>query len=163
MNVIPIAAAALLMFQGATAQKPAPKATAPAAKATAAAKTAAPKTAATDVGVTVAYKGKGTVDAGHKIIVFALTDSNVTSNSRPIGTQFASKNGETVTFKNVTAPIYVFAVYDEKGTYDGVSGPPPAGIPASLYRKAPKGAPTVVAPGSPVVKFTFDDSERWNK
>jgi hypothetical protein len=48
MNVISIAVATLLMFQGATAQKP-----------------AAAKTAATDVGVTVAYKGKGVVDAGH--------------------------------------------------------------------------------------------------
>ena len=163
MNVIPIAAAVLLMFQGAAASKPAPKAPAP-AKATAAATTAAPKTAATDVGVTVAYKGKGVVDAGHKIIVFAFADANVTSNSRPVGAaQFATKNGETVTFKNVPSPIYVFAVYDEKGTYDGVSGPPPAGTPSTLYRKTPKGPATAVAPGSPAVKFTFDDSERWSK
>jgi hypothetical protein len=151
MNVIPIAAAVLLMFQGATAQKPA------------ATKTAEPRTAATDVGVTVAYKGKGVVDAGHKIIVFAFTDANVTSNSRPVGTQFATKNGETVTFKNMASPIYVFAAYDEKGTYDGVSGPPPAGTPSTLYRKAAKGPPTAIAPGSPAAKFTFDDSERWSK
>ena len=140
MNVIPIAAAVLLMFQGAAAPKApaakAPKATTPATKAAAAA-----KTAATDVAVTVAYKGKGAVDAGHKIIVFALTDSNVTSNSRPIGTEFASKNGETVTFKNVASPIYVFAVYDEKGTYDGVSGPPPPAFPrrsTARRRKDPR-------------------------
>ena len=145
MNVIPIAAAVLLMFQGAKAP-------------------AAPKIGATDVAVTVAYKGKGVVDAGHKIIVFAFTDANVTSNSRPAGAaQFATKNGETVTFTNVSSPIYVFAVYDEKGTYDGVSGPPPAGIPATIYRKAPKGPATAVAPGSAAVKFTFDDSERWSK
>jgi hypothetical protein len=157
MNAIPIAAATLLMFQASTAQKPAaPKA--------AASKAAAPAPAATDVAVTVTYKGKGPVDAGHRIILFAFADSNVTSASRPIGAaQFASKNGETLTFKNVTSPIYVFAVYDEKGTYDGVSGPPPAGVPATIYRKAPKAAPTAVAPGSPAVKFTFDDTERWNK
>jgi hypothetical protein len=160
MNVIPMAAAVLLMFQGATAPKQAaPKATTAPAKAA-----AAPKTAATDVAVTVAYKGKGVVDAGHKIIVFAFADSNITSNSRPVGAaQFAAKNGDTVTFTNVPSPIYVFAVYDEKGSYDGVSGPPPAGIPATIYRKTPKGPATTVAPGSPAVKFTFDDSERWSK
>ena len=162
MNVIPIAAAMLLMFQGAAAPKP------PAAKATKAAsapaKAAAAKPAATDVGVTVAYKGKGVVDAGHKIIVFAMTDSNVTSNSRPIGTQFATKNGETVTFKNVASPIYVFAVYDEKGTYDGVSGPPPRrhSRRRSIAR-SPKGPATAVAPGSPAVKFTFDGSDRRSR
>ena len=160
MIAMPIAAA-FLMLQTAAAPKAAtPKAATPKA-ATKAAATAA--VAPTDVAVTVAYKGKGAVDAGHKIIVFAFTDANVTSNSRPVGTQFASKSGETVTFKNVSAPLYLFAVYDDKGTYDGVSGPPPAGVPSTLYRKTPKGAPTAVAPGSPAVKFTFDDSERWSK
>ena len=95
--------------------------------------------------------------------VFAFTDPNITSGSRPVDTQFASRNGETVTFKNVTTPIYVFAVYDEKGTYDGVSGPPPSGIPSATYRKTPKGAPTAVAPAAPAIKFAFDDSERWSK
>jgi hypothetical protein len=157
MNVIPMAVVALLMFQAATAPKQAaPKATAPKPAA------AAPK--ATDVAVTVTYKGKGTVDAGHKIIVFAFADSNITSGSRPAGpAQFATKNGETVTFTNVSAPIYLFAVYDEKGAYDGVSGPPPAGIPSGTYAKVPKGAPAAVAPGSPAVRFTFDDTARWNK
>lgn len=151
MTIVQIAAASLLLFQTA----------APAAKKPAA---TPPKPAATDVAVTVTYKGKGVVDAGHKIILFAFADSNITSASRPIGpAQFATTNGETLTFKNVASPIYVFAVYDEKGTYDGVSGPPPAGIPSTTYRKAPKGAPTAVAPGSPMVKFTFDDSERWSK
>ena len=148
MKLIPIAAAALLLFQAA----PAPK--------------------TKDVAVSVTYKGKGVVDAGHKIIVYAFADPDITSASRPIDTQFSSKNGETVTFKSPSAPVYIFAVYDEKGTYDGVSGPPPAGTPSATYRKAPtapkapkapKAAPVAVAPGSPAVKFTFDDSERWSK
>ncbi len=154
MTVFPLAAAALLLFQTA----PAPKKPAPAAPKAA---TAAPQKS-TDVAVTVTYKGKGVVDAGHKIIVFAFSDGNVTSGSRPSGTEFAGKNGETVTFKGVTAPIYVFVAYDEKGNYDGLSGPPPAGIPVATYSKTPKGPPTAVAPGTPV-KFTFDDSQRWNK
>jgi hypothetical protein len=154
MIAMPIAAAVLMLQTAAAPRAATPKAATPKAAATA---TVAP----TDVAVTVAYQGKGAVDASHKIIVFAFTDANVTSNSRPVGTEFASKSGETVTFKNVSAPLYLFAVYDDKGTYDGVSGPPPAGIPSTLYRKAPKGAPTAVAPGSPAVKFTFDDAERW--
>ena len=163
MHVIPIAAAILLTFQGAAAPKQ-PAAKAPKAVTAPAKSAAAPAVAATDVGVTVAYKGKGVVDTAHRILVFAFTDANVTSNSRPVGTaQFAAKNGETVTFKNLTGPVYLFAVYDEKGTYDGVSGPPPAGIPATIYRKGAKGPATAVAPGSPAVKFTFDDSERWSK
>jgi len=156
MIVIPVTAAALLMFQaaGGAPNKPV---------------TATPKAAAvapqkfTDVRAAVTYKGKGVVDAGHKIIVFAFSDPNITSDSRPVGTQFATKNGETVAFKNVASPIYLFAVYDEKGTYDGVSGPPPAGIPVATYSKAPKGAATAVAPGSPAVTFSFDGSERWSK
>jgi hypothetical protein len=155
MNVIHIAAAALLMFQAAApAQKPAAK---PAQKPSIATQKS------TDVGVTVTYKGKGAVDPAHKVIVFAFPDSNITSSSRPVDTQFASRNGETVTFRNMASPVYVFAVYDEKGTYDGVSGPPPAGIPSATYRKTPKGAPTAVAPGAPAIKFGFDDSERWSK
>ena len=158
MNVMPMAAAALLMFQaaGTAPKQAAPKAAAP-KPAAAAAKT-------TDVSATVSYTGKGAVDAAHRIIVFAFAESNITSGSRPIGpAEFVTKNGETVTFKNVTSPVYVFAVYDEKGNYDGVSGPPPAGVPVATYRKTPKGAPTAVAPGSPAVKFMFTDAERWNK
>lgn len=164
MTVVQIAAASLLLFQSAAPAAKSPAAQQPAAPKAAAGKAATAAPAATDVGVTVTYKGKGPVDATHKIILFAFADPNITSGSRPVGApQFASKNGETLTFKNVTSPIYVFAVYDEKGTYDGVSGPPPAGVPSTTYRKTPKGAPTAVAPGTAVVKFTFDDSERWSK
>jgi hypothetical protein len=154
MNVIPIAAAVLLTFQAAAPKQKAP--------ATPKAATAAPQKS-TDVAVTITYKGKGEVDGAHKVIVFAFADANITSASRPAGMQFASKSGETVTFKDLASPIYLFAVYDEKGTYDGMSGPPPAGIPSKLYSKTPKGPGTAVAPGSPAVRFTFDDTERWSK
>lgn len=154
MTIVQIAAASLLLFQAAPA--PQTGAAAPQKPAAAAAKSA-------DVPVTVTYKGRGIVDATHKIIVWVFTDPNVTSASRPVAHQIVTKNNETVTFKDLGAsPAYLFAVYDETGKYDGVSGPPPAGIPSSLYRKTPKGAPTAVAPGA-AVKFTFDDSERWNK
>lgn len=125
-------------------------------------KKAAPAPAPGDLPVTVTYKGKGTIDQTHKVIVWAFADSNITSASRPLDHLYVTKNGETVTFKGLSAPVYLFAVYDEKGGYDGVDAPPPAGIPAATYRQTPKGPPTAVKPGTPVT-FTFDDSERWNK
>lgn len=162
MNAITIAAASLLLLQSTAPQKPA----APPAKPTAAPQKAAgpaPKIGATDLPVTVSYKGKGAVDATHKIVVWLFSDPNITSNSRPITHQIVSKNNEMITFKDVTtSPVYLFAVYDEKGNYDGVSGPPPAGIPSSPYRKVAKGPAAPVKPGAPI-RFVFDDSERWNK
>ena len=150
MMMIEIAATALLLLQPA-AQK------APPAPVTA-------KPAATDLAVTVTYKGKGTVDAGHKVIVWLFSEADLTSASRPLATQFITKNGETVVFKNAPAtPVYVFALYDDKGGYDGISGPPPHGLPASLYRKGPKTPPVAVKAGGPAIRLTFDDSERWNK
>ena len=138
------AALALLIVQ------PAPKKAAPAP--------AAPG----DLPVTVTYKGKGTIDQTHKVIVWAFADSNITSASRPLDHAYVTKNGDTVTFKGLSAPVYLFAVYDQTGAYDGVSGPPPAGLPSATYRQTPKGPPTAVKAGTPV-KFTFDDSEHWNK
>ena len=151
MNAMTIAAAALLMLQPAAAQ-PASQKPKPAA--------AAAKTAPTDLPVTISYKGKGAVDASHKLIVWLFADPNITSASRPITHQIATKNNETLVFKDVAAPVYVFAVYDETGSYDGVSGPPPPGIPAAPYRTAAKGPATPVKGGTPI-KFTLTDAERW--
>lgn len=152
MNAIAIAAAALLMLPPAAGQPAAQKAQP---------KPAAAKTAATDLPVTVSYKGKGTVDAKNKVIVWLFASPDITSASRPITHQIATKNNQTVVFKDVTtSPVYLFAVYDETGAYDGVSGPPPPGVPAAPYRKAAKGAAVPVKAGAPVT-FTFDDSERW--
>jgi hypothetical protein len=154
MTMLHVAAAALLLLQpAATAKKPAT----PAPKAPAAA-----KPAPTDLAVVVTYKGKGTVDDNHKLIAWLFTDPNITSDSRPIATLSTSKNGETLTFRDVPAtPVYIFTAYDSKGGYDGVGGPPPAGIPTSLYRKVAKGPAEAVKAGGPPVKITFDDSQPW--
>jgi len=157
MNVLSITAAALLVLQPTAAKSGAQKPPAPKPAATAA------KPSPTDLPVTITYKGKGAVDEAHKIIAWAFADPDITSGSRPIGTEFASKNGGTVTFKNLSSPVYVFVVYDEKGGYDGVSGPPPHGLPCATYRKTPGTPPVALKPGAASVKFTFDDSERWSK
>lgn len=156
MTLLCLAATALMLLQPA-ATKPAPAKPVPAKPATA-------KVAATDLAVTPSYKGKGTVDANHLLIVWLFTDANITSNSRPIATLSTAKNGDTLVFKDVPpTPVYVFAAFDSKGGYDGRSSAPPAGIPTALYSKGPKGPPTAVKAGGPAVKVTFDDSQPWNK
>jgi hypothetical protein len=155
MTIIHLCVAGILLLQSATATKP------PAQKPAAAARAAA---ASGDLRVTLTYRGKGVVDEKHKLIAWMFTDPNVTSASRPIGTETATKNGAALTFKNAPAtPVYVFAVYDQTGSYDGVSGPPPAGLPYALYKKTAKGAPTAVSAGGAPIAFTFTDAERWNK
>jgi len=124
---------------------------------------AAAAVAATDVAVAISYTGKGTVDANHKVLTWLFADPNVTANSRPVGAaQSLDKKTGTITFKNApSTPVYVFTCYDEKGGYDGVSGPPPPGIPCTIYKKTAAGAATPVKAGGPVVKFAFGDSDRW--
>jgi hypothetical protein len=138
-----------------------------AASSDAQARQAAPAVAATnDVAVTVSYTGKGPVDSGHSILLFLFTDPNIGPQSEPIGApQIAVKNGATVRFKNVTAKaVYVVAIYNEKGTYDGASGPPPPGTPIGIYAKDAKSPPLAVTPGArTAIKMTFNDAKRWGQ
>ena len=159
MTLIPLVAAAALLLSPAAAQKPGAPKTPPATKPAAAA-----KPAAGTLPVTLTYKGKGVVDEKHKLIAWIFSEPNITSGSRPVGTQITTRNGGTVMFTNApSTPVYVIAVYDETGNYDGVSGPPPAGLPYALYKKTPKGPPTPVTAGTDTVKLTVTDAERWNK
>lgn len=119
----------------------------------------APAAGATDRSITVTYKGKGAVDATHDIIVFAFDHADVTANSRPLAHQYVQKNGGTATFSGLSDPVYLFVVYDEKGNYDGQSGPPPAGTPVAVYAGA-KGEALQVKPGAKA-KMTFTDAVRW--
>lgn len=122
--------------------------------------------AAKNVTVTVTYTGKGAVDAKHNVLVFLFDNPNIGPDSRPLGgPQVMQKNGSTVTFKDVSvAPVYVVAVYDELGGYDGVSGPPPAGTPIGMYSSDPKSPGAPVTPGpKAVVKMSFSDAKRFGK
>src|SRR5262245_59445432 len=70
-----------------------------------------------NVSVTVTYTGKGTVDAGHGILVFLFDNPNIGGGSQPLGNPLTiEKNGGTVTFKDVSAsPVYISLVYNEAG------------------------------------------------
>ncbi len=153
MTMLHVAAAALLLLQAAPAKAPAASAQKPAAVA---------KPAATELTVTLTYKGKGAVDDNHKLLAWLFTDATVTNDSRPVATMTSAKNGATVTFKGVPAtPVYVFAAYDLKGGYDGLSGPPPPGTPTAMYRAKADTAATPVKAGAPPIAITFDDSHLW--
>jgi hypothetical protein len=114
-----------------------------------------------EVTVSATYKGKGTVDATHEILVFLFDHPNPTAESMPMAVQSITKNGGTATFKGLgPTPVYIVMVYDEKANYDGQSGPPPAETPWGTYAHA--GKPVAVTPGANVkVAATFDDSQRW--
>jgi hypothetical protein len=116
--------------------------------------------AAGDVAVTVTYKGKGTVDETHEIWVFLFPSAEI-AGARPLATEVVKKNGGTATFANVTqSPVYIRTVYDEKGDYDGFSGPPPPGTPIGQFSKDAKTiAPVTPGPGAKV-KVTFTDAVR---
>jgi hypothetical protein len=122
-----------------------------------------PLVRAGDVSVTASYKGKGPVDEAHEILVFLFDHPTPTASSQPLGVQVLTKNGGTVTFKDVSAdPVYVTLVYDEASNYDGKSGPPPAGAPIGSYAKAGKPVPVKPGPGAKV-SVAFDGSTRWGK
>jgi hypothetical protein len=120
-----------------------------------------PQAKPADVSVTVAYTGKGGVDEAHPIWVFLFDSPEIGSGSVvPIMAMSVKKSGAAAVFKGVTAdPVYIAVAYDEKGGYDGNSGPPPSGVPVSIYSTDGKGTPAAVKPAAKV-KLSFDDSRR---
>ncbi|HEX5215345.1 MAG TPA: hypothetical protein VFV98_07750 [Vicinamibacterales bacterium] len=151
----------LLAQTGSAGRSAAPQTTKPAAPAPATAAAAAQKS----VNVTVKYTGKGVVDATHDIVVVLLPGPTVGPDSKPLQMQSVSKNGGVATFQNVgAATVYVLAVYDDKGTWDQQSGPPPAGTPMGWYLAAKATAPTAVTPGPKgVAALTFDGSKKFGQ
>ena len=120
--------------------------------------------ATNDVAVTISYTGKGPVDPTHTIILCLFTEPDPGAGSQPVAApQIATKNGATVVFKNVSAKeVYIAAVYNEKGNYDGTTGPPPPGTPVAMYQKDAKSPPIAVTPGPrTAIKMSFDDARRF--
>jgi hypothetical protein len=115
----------------------------------------------TGVSVTVKYGGKGTVDADHRIWVWLFDTPDIGPGAIPIAEESMAKNGGTVSFPSVTAPVYIAVAFDEKGGFIG-QAPPPPGSPIALYGvKGPDEKPMAVTPGADgAVKLAFDDSQR---
>ena len=110
--------------------------------------------------VTVSYKGAGTVDASHEIYLWVFDNPNIGTDSIPVATEVITANGATASFTGLPKEVYLAAALDEKGDYDGTSGPPPPGTPITIYGEmgAAKGVATGGADAA--VTVTFDDTMR---
>ena len=115
--------------------------------------------AAGTVKVTVNYKGKGTVDAKHRVWVWLFASPDIGPGSMPIAELSIEANGTLATFDGIDAErVWIAAAYDESGSMSG-NAPPPSGSPVGVFAST-EGAPKSVAPGEPAVVLTFDDSFR---
>ena len=123
---------------------------------------AAAQAATGNVAVAVTYTGKGVVDATHQILVLLFSTPQVGPTSKPLmPPQFIQKNGGTATFTGVTvSPVYVAAVFNEKGDYHGQGGPPPSGSPYTLHADAKGAMLPVKANAGASVMLLFDGSKR---
>jgi hypothetical protein len=111
------------------------------------------------VQVKIDYKGKGTVDASHRVWVFVFDTPSIGSGSMPIAMDSVEKNGAVATFDVAGDKVWIAVAYDESGTMTG-DGPPPPGSPIAIYGGNPA-APEAVATGAKApVTITFDDSQR---
>ena len=110
--------------------------------------------------VTVTYNGKGQVSTKNEISIFLFTDPNITEASEPVAVGVVESNGGHFLFKGLPPLVYIAVVYDELGTYERDSAPPP-GTPVMIYGMATGGAAEGVKPGKDAkVSVTFDDSNR---
>lgn len=115
--------------------------------------------AAGAVNVTVNYKGKGTVDASHRVWVYLFDTPNIGPGAMPIAIDSVQKNGAVATFDVAGERVWIAVAYDESGTMTS-EAPPASGSPIAIYGSTPT-APEPVAPGAKAsVTITFDDSQR---
>jgi hypothetical protein len=113
--------------------------------------------------VQVEYKGKGTVDATHQVWIWLFDTPDITAQSNPIATGVLKENKTNYKFEGLPKDVYIAVAYDEKGGYDGMSGPPPQGTPVLVRGGSGPGSPaTSVATGDDdaKVEITFDDTIR---
>jgi hypothetical protein len=110
------------------------------------------------VKVTVNYKGKGTVDAAHKVWVYVFDSPDIGAGSVPIDMTTLDKNGTVASFEVGSNQVWIAVAFDEKGIMNG-DGPPPTGSPIGILML--DGKPQPVTPGEKgTVTLTFDDTLR---
>src|SRR5688500_15927904 len=110
------------------------------------------------VKVTVNYKGKGTVDASHKLWVYVFDTPNIGPGAMPIDQIALDKNGADAVFENVAGDkVYIAVAFDESGAMMG-DGPPPSGSPIGILMGS-DGTPSAVTPGAKTgAVLIFDDT-----
>ncbi len=113
--------------------------------------------------VTVNYTGSGDVSADNAIYVSVWDTPNLQGGAFPIAQQTVVKNGDSVSFENLTAStVYLAALYDTTGGWDAMSVPP-SGTVASVYDADAVGSPGAIEVGdgqAVELDFTFDDAFR---
>ena len=116
--------------------------------------------AAGTVKVTVHYKGKGKVDASHKLWVWVFDTPNIGAGSMPLDQVALDKNDVEAVFDGVAADkVWIAVAYDESGAMMG-DAPPPPGTPIGILA-GDDGAPMAVMSGAKgSIVLTFDDSQR---
>ncbi len=109
------------------------------------------------------YTGTGTVDEKHKILVFVFDSPDfMQGNAMPVGTEATGSKTGTVTFPDLaSSPVYVTAVFDPTGQYEGMSAPR-SGSSLGLYGKTPGTPdPIKIEPGATAeVELAFDDTAK---
>jgi len=126
---------------------------------TAIAASAGARVGAGTVKVTVNYKGKGTVDAKHRLWVWLFSSPDIGPGSMPIAEISIDANGALAVFDGIDAErVWIAAAFDEGGTMTG-SAPPPSGSPVGVLAGS-DGAPKSVVPGESAAVITFDDTVR---
>jgi hypothetical protein len=113
--------------------------------------------------VQLEYKGKGTVDAAHQMWIWVFDTPNITAESNPIATGVLKENKTAYKFAGLPKDVYIAVAYDEKGGYDGTSGPPPQGTPIAIRGGSGLGSPATSVPtggDDAKVEISFDDTVR---
>ena len=110
--------------------------------------------------VTVTYTGAGTVDGTHEIYVKLFDTPNITADTPAIASDVITASGATATFSGLPKEVYIAAAFDEKGDWDGTSGPPPPGTPVTIYGGIESATAVATGGADAAVTVTFDATVR---
>jgi hypothetical protein len=110
------------------------------------------------------YTGAGAVDQKRKIFVFVFDTPDFVQreDAMPIANDSGTAKDATLTFSNLAAsPVYLIAVYDPAGAYEGMSRPP-SGASMGIFSKTPgQPAPVSIDAGKTAqVDLAFDDTAK---
>jgi hypothetical protein len=118
--------------------------------------------AARTLKVKLKYTGSGTVDEKHRIFVFLFDTPDFIKgeNAMPIAFGSGAAKDATVTVSDIaTSPVYLIAIYDPTGAYEGMSKPP-SGASLAIYGKTPgEPGPIAIEAGKTTeIDVPFDDT-----